>query len=174
MNVVEFFRQQVNKWNIENKCGYCWEFDAPLRDSDANESLIKTNECCVRVMITNYSFRKNRTFHPVNGLVTDYNLEYTFTLNVVIPSIIDRNVYNEQEHPISESKWATILEPLQGCLDTENPYDFCEILGRDDVTIISENWIQRLDWLDNNYDGWAITMTLKDKNPNSNIPIKTY
>lgn len=159
LNLGEFFRQQIIKWNKDDKCGFCWEFDLPLRESDANESLIKTEECCVRVMITDLVIQENKTTNSA-GLVTAYSEDYQFILNVVIPSEIDKNVYHEQIHPISESKWETILNPLKECLSGDRLFDFCDILGRD-IIITNRRWTSRIDWLDNNYDGWSIAMTLR-------------
>lgn len=167
MDVVSFFKQQFDKWNAEEKCGFCWEFDAPLTDSGVNESQMQTDpdECCpVKGFITNLSERKNRIYNNTTGLLQDkdYTTDYTFTLHVLAFDRVDTNVYAEQlGHPISESKWETILRPLQECVCEENILEFCELICKD-IKIINWNAITRINWLDNNYTGWSITMTLRD------------
>lgn len=165
MNVVDFFRRQTEKWNEENKCGFCWEFDAPLTDAGVNESVMQTNpdECCpVKVFITNYSERPNRQYHPINRFLTSFSIDYTFTLSVVMFDVLGTNVYQEQiGHPISESKWDAILNRIRECICSSAPFDFCEILGKD-IQIINQTNVSRINWLDNNYTGWSITITLRD------------
>ena len=159
-NVAEVFRQQTIKWNNEGKCGFCWEFDLPLRDSDVEESKLKTpQECCVSVLITNLSIQDNIVRDSVTTLITSYKPTYQFTLNLVIPDIIDRMTYNEQDYPISQSKWETILQPLRECLKGDEPFDFCDIVGVD-IPVQLTAWNTKLDWTSENYTGWAISVTL--------------
>ena len=165
MNVVDFFKQLTEKWNTQEKCGFCWEFDAPLTDSGVNESQMQTDpeDCCpVKLFITNLSERKNYTYSPITALQTSNFIDYTFTLHALVFDRIDTNVYAEQlGHPISESKWETILRPLQECLCEEDVLEFCEIICKE-IQIIGWNAITRINWLDNNYTGWSITITLRD------------
>ncbi len=119
MNLAEFFRQQIKKWNNENKCGFCWEYDFPLRESDANESRMEDDVCCLKVMITDLSVRDNKTYDPVTGLLTEFNEDYTFTLHVLQQDVLDTDVYKEQLQPINKSKWENILYPIKLCLTGE-------------------------------------------------------
>ena len=167
MDVVNFFKQQVDKWNAEEKCGFCWEFGAPQTIAGINEYVVETDveECCpVLVFVTDRSYRKNKVYNQITGLLQDkdYTIDYTFTLHTLVMDRIDTNVYNEQKgHPISESKEETILRPLEVCLCGDTPFDFCELICKD-IKIINWNAITRINWLDNNYTGWSITMTLRD------------
>lgn len=165
MDVVDFFKRQTDKWNTELKCGFCWEFDSPLTEAGVNESVMQTDpdECCpVKVFITNLTERKNRTYNQTTKLLTDYTIDYTFTLHALMFDRVDTNVYAEQiGHPISESKWETILKPIQDCICEENVLEFCELLCKK-ILITGWNAITRINWLDNNYTGWSITMTLRD------------
>lgn len=165
MDVVNFFKQQVTKWNDETKCGFCWEFDAPLTDAGVNESVMQTDpdECCpVKVFITNLSERKNRTYNTQSKLLTDYTIDYTFTLHALVFDEVGTNVYQEQlGHPVSESKWETILKPIEDCVCPEEILEFCDLICKK-ILITQWNAITRINWLDNNYTGWSITMTLRD------------
>ena len=129
MNVVDFFkrknRPKKNGTTITNG-GFCFEFDAPLTDSGINESQMQTDpdDCCpVKVFITNLSERKNRLYNNTTNLLQNYTIDYTFTLHVLAFDRIDTNVFAEQlGHPISESKWETILRPLQECVCEEGNF----------------------------------------------------
>lgn len=170
MNVVDFFKVQTQYWDSIQKCGFCWKFGAPLRESDLNEKELTTpEECCIQVDITNLTIRPVRTYDVITTFVTQYFEEYSFDLNILLPSVVDTNVYNEQpEHPISQSKWETILKPIYECLNGLEPFDFCDLLGRN-IQIVAMNWISRIDYLDNNYTGWTIRLTLRDSATDSKV-----
>ena len=165
MDIVNFFKRQTDLWNEDNKCGFCWSFGAPLTESGVNETVIdkNCNDCClVNLFITNLSERKNRNYNNTTKLLIDYTIDYTFTLHVLALDRTDTNVYNEQiGYPVCESKWSNILRPLQKCVCEEEVLKLCEIL---DKKILITNWnaITRINWLDNNYTGWSITMTFRD------------
>lgn len=165
MNVVDFFKQQVERWNDDMACGFCWEFDAPLTDSGVNESVMQTDaeECCpVKAFITNYTFRHNRTYNPTTTMLTNDSIDHTLTLHILAFDRVDTNVYQEQiGHPVSEGKWETILNPLRQCVCEESLLEFCEIINKR-ILITAWNAVARINWLDNNYTGWSITMTLRD------------
>ena len=158
-NFVDFFQAQINKWNDEQLCGYCWEFEAPLRLSDLNESVQKTDDCCVRVFMTDWSFNIIREYAP-NNYVKDYKVRQNrFSLYFLLNDRIDINVYKEQDgHPLSESKWETILKPILECLQE---FDFCELYGQP-AQYVSEMWRPTLDYADQNYSGWRIDYTINE------------
>lgn len=167
MDLIGIFKKLTEKWNEELKCGFCWIFDAPLTDSGVNESVMQTDpeECCpVKVFITNYSFRENKQYNNITALLTNESIDHTFTASFVAFDRIDTNVYNEQlGHPLSESKWESILRPLQACIcdTTTLQNDICELICKR-ILITQFNAIVRINWLDNNYTGWSVTMTLRD------------
>lgn len=164
MDVVDFFKRQTQQWNEDLKCGFCWEFDAPLTESGINESQMQTDpdECCpVKVFVTNLSERKNRTYNSRTGLLQSFTTDYNLTLHLLKFDRIDTNVYSEQlGHPIEESKWVEILRPLQVCVCEEEILKFCDLICKK-IEIINWNAITRINWL-HNYTGWSITMTLRD------------
>jgi len=174
MDIIGFIREQVNRWNIEEKCGFpCFEYDAPLLESGANKSQIKpeVNEntgedfCCVKVMVTALSIRKNRTYVSTSGSPTSFSIDYTFTMNILFPDIMDRQVYYENEHPIDEGKWDKFLKRIQDCVSgEEDSFEFCDIIGRK-ISILAENWVVKINYLDANYTGWAITFVWRDEVP---------
>ena len=167
MDVVDLFKRLSEKWNEDLKCGFCFEFDAPLTESGVNESVMQSDpeDCCpIKVFVTNYSFRENKTYNRITTLLTNESIDHTFTVSFVAFDRIDTNVYQEQiGHPINESKWETILRPLQECVCDSNELqkEICELICKR-ILITQWNAITRINWLDNNYTGWSITMTLRD------------
>lgn len=158
VDIVGLFEQLITNWKNVDKCGYCWEFEAPLRLSDLNESEKKSEDCCVRVFLTNLEVDYDRTYE--NGLTADKSTRYSFDLHFLMYDDIGTNVYGEQGgYPIDESKWKRILLPLKMCLNSS--FDFCEILGRN-LDIEREHWRTEIDYMDNNYTGWMVSVTLKD------------
>lgn len=167
MNIVKVFKDLTTIWNDEERCGFCWTFDAPLTDSGVNESQMQTDpeDCCpIKVFITNYSFRENKVYSPISTLLTSESIDHTFTITYVNFDRTDTNVYAEQTgHPICESKWESILNPLRDCVCDSNllQTEICELICKR-ILITGFNALARINWLDNNYTGWSITMTLRD------------
>lgn len=163
MDIVQFWSQQVAKWNEINKCGFCWEFGAPLVNSQIN--IQQSNDpCCIQLLLSNIRYRSTKNRNPISQLITNEDCTWTFTLHAVTEKPLGINNYNEiKGHSVDESKWNTIFAPLLECLGCESIIDYCEILGYD--VIVNQIGDAELihNYLDNNYNGWKITysFTLK-------------
>lgn len=160
MDVVDFFKKQVEKWQTDGKCGFCWEFSAPLIESQTN--IQQTDEaCCTYVFLTEIETNEVPRFSANTGFVNGKNCDTTFTLHVVRKGDLGTNNYSEiKGHPISESRWETIYKPLSDCLDCNLILDFCEFVGlKVDIT----QWRKTIEhaYLDNNYFGWKIRATFR-------------
>ena len=164
IDVIGIVEQNVSDWNDETKCGWCWEFTAPLRESDLNEYQKRGDECCVVVAITEYRPRCVPGYDRATGMNNlGYNT-YSFNLHILYQGDIGLNVYNEiKDHPLSESKWKTTLQPLWECIGCK-PLDFCTFTGFPVEILRWGDAIPRMDWLDNNYDGWTIPVQLRENN----------
>jgi len=153
----------VSTWNDEERCDLCWEFTAPLRESDLNEYQMKGDACCVLVAITDYRLQCSVPMNRASGLKTLGAETHSFNMHVLSHDDVGLNVYNEIDgHPLAESKWATILQPLSECVACD-PLIFCELLGFEMETT-NWNMIPRMDWLDLNYSGWTINVQLRKNN----------
>lgn len=156
MDIVNFWKEQVNIWNNDNKCGLCWEFSAPLVNSQIN-TVQKDTPCCVQVFITDITFREN-IVRASTGLTTSHTCIDTFTLWALVESPLGVNNYNEiKGHPIDESKWSEIYLPLKECLGCENILDTCEILNQTNVNVDLTNATLVHNYLDQSYSGWKIS-----------------
>lgn len=161
MNIISFFKNLTEQFNNENKCGFCWEYSAPLSESGMNR---KTSEdpCCTHIFITYY---KTSIGYKKDGQTTLKNEEWKdhiFTLYVVRKSNLGVNIYNEANgYPISEGLWSTILEPLQNCLGDANNLPICELGYPFEVT----KWDMETTVLkdDNNYTGWKVSGIFREK-----------
>ena len=160
MNIVQFFKNVSDVWNEENKCGFCWNFSAPLSESSMNE-YTPTNDkkCCVNLFITNYTTSNGYKLAQAPGInigATSLDwCDHIFTLYVVKNAEIGLNTYNEQpNHDVEESLWSTILDPLQNCLGCGNEIDLCDF--GNDFEIIKWNMEAVKYKDDSNYTGWKI------------------
>ena len=161
MDLVDFFKQVVADWNAEAKCGFCWEFGAPLQESGANKQQQQT-KCCVNVLVSDLTVNQQRAFDPVTTFQTSRADSHSFTLLVLKQDEIGKNNYNEvQGHPIEESKWVETLRPLQECLSAENLLPFCEKLGYS-VQVTAWQMSTKTNYLAANYTGWQIRATFKE------------
>lgn len=162
MNIVDFFKKQVDIYNEDLKCGFCWTFSAPLKESQTNIVQSETNEedCCVHVFLTDPGFRENITRNNQTNLITSRTCIDTITAWVLMKVPLGVNNYNEiKGHPIEESKWNTVFYPIRECLGCENILDTCEILGETNMNVDLTNGIIVHNYIDDNYNGWKISYT---------------
>lgn len=159
MNIVDYWKQQTELWQTENKCGLCWEFSAPLVNSEI-QSIKSDSPCCVQVMLTNIRYRKNEVRDRVSQFVTEKTCTWTVTVYAVEESTLGLNNYNEiKDHPISESKWETIYNKILECLGCDNILDYCRILGYD-VTVNQVGDAELVhNYLSRNLNGWRVNYT---------------
>lgn len=165
MDIVTFWKDQITKWNTEEKCGFCWNFDAPLFLSHINMiQLEQEKSCCVNVFLTDLTYREQETTNTVTALVTNKFCEYGFVLYVCFPKDIAGNNYNEiKGHDILNSNYHTVYKPILDCFGCGNILDFCEILGyKPAITSKSATTFQKLQG--NNYSGWRIPFTFRINN----------
>ena len=164
LDLILFFNDLVEQWNADEKCGFCWTYTAPMRDSDLNEYQIRDEDkCCLVVAITDYSFETVRRYDNASKLVQDKYINHDFKLNIMGTDSISRNVYNEiKDHPLAESKWMKILKPIYDCASADDILTFCLDLG---YIVQIERWLgtQIMDAHDNNYTGWKFNVRLKEQ-----------
>lgn len=163
IDIVDVISQNVEAWQVDQKCDQCWEFTAPMLAGDLNEYQFKGDGCCVLVAITDFRYNCNPGFNPVTALSQMGSENYDFNLHILVQSEIGLNTYNEiGDHPLSESKWTKHLNPLMECLGC-TPLDFCTYLG---IPLQVTRWqaTPRINWLDMNYDGWTINVQLRNNN----------
>lgn len=162
MDIVDFWKQQAEKWNDEQKCGFCWDFGAPLIESQLNiQQSTADNKCCVKLFLTDLGFNQSNTYSQSTGFNNDKSCEYSYNLWVLMTSKLGVNNYNEiTGHSIDVSNWMTIYRPLLDCLGCELVLNQCEILGFD-VEIKLWKGITVFNYSDMNYSGWKIQSNFK-------------
>ncbi|MDV4026519.1 hypothetical protein CMT52_19515 [Elizabethkingia anophelis] len=156
MNIVQFFKDASEKWDLENKCGFCWTFGAPLSESGMNASEPKDEDkCCVHLFITHYKTSSSYTKNPNTGLKNREWCDHLFVMYAVQHSDIGTNIYNEQPfYPIDESLWKTKVEPIQNCLGCGNELDLCELGYEFEILKWEMEVVTKYE--DMNYSGWKI------------------
>ena len=162
MDIISFWEQQIQKWNDETKCGFCWFFGAPLTESAVTVQQSETNkECCVQVFLVRdkiTAFSTNNTYKKTTGLLTTQICNTGFQLLFLLPSTVGTNNYNEiKDHSTTESKWSTIFSRLEQCMSCDANLAFCEILGSSRrVTVWSGQ--QVTNYTPENYSGFRVTV----------------
>lgn len=164
MNIVDFWEQQTIKWNTEKKCGFCWDFSAPLIESAVNKVLTEEDKkCCVKVMFLQ---DKGNAFSSVNqyantGYVNQVTCTENFQLLVLMDSVLGLNMYNEVKgHNTSESVWETILNRLKECMQCDANLSFCDILGTQ-YRITNWSGVQVINYTGSNYCGYRINASFQ-------------
>ena len=158
MDIVDFWKRQVDLWNCENKCNFCWEFSAPLVSSQIN-IVQEENSCCVQVFLTDLTFKENIVRNQ-SGLITSHQCVDSFSLWCLKASPLGVNNYNEiKGHCIEESNWNEIFKPIKECLSCGNILDTCEILGKTNVNVDLTQGTMIYNYLDKAYSGWKINYT---------------
>src|SRR6478736_6897683 len=163
LDIVKFWSDQVDIWNEQEKCGFCWEFAAPLVPSQIN--IVQTEpteeDCCIKVFLTDLRFRESIVRNTTTNLITNKTCVWTFSLWVMQSKNLGINNYNEiKGHSIEESKWNELFYPLINCLGCDNIMDTCEILGETNVNVAFNGDATLVhNYLDDNYNGWKINYT---------------
>lgn len=160
MNIVQYFKDKVDLYNQEQRCGFCYEFSAPLFENKSNEYQQQNDECCVKVFITNLRLRSlfDNSTDKILGYSLSNKCAYSFDLYFLKSSRMDINNYNEiSGHPIEESKWNTIFEPLLNCFGciVNECTDIDNLQGYTKWETVLVN-----NYLDQNYDGIKISAEL--------------
>lgn len=161
---INIIKDVIQNWNQTQKCGFCWEFHAPLWVNTINNVQIK-NTSAVQVMLVwnqDLLYDGNINYHPTMGTPEIVNNTENFTLYFLLPSNLDLNNYDEAEgHPLEEGRiWE--LAKLMDCLKESNILDYCNglsveyLLTRWQVYGIPQNFY------DNNYIGFRVAVTLKN------------
>jgi len=159
MDIVKFWKEQVDLWNKQNKCDLCWEFSAPLVSSQIN--IVQEESCCVNVFLTDLRFRETKQRNTTTGLVIGKSCTWTFSIWCLKKEALGVNNYNEiKGYPVDESKWETIFLPIIECLGCDNILDTCELLGVTNVNVdMNQDATLIHNYLDNNYNGWKVNYT---------------
>lgn len=166
MDLVNFWSQQITKWNTDSKCGLCWEFSAPLIESAVNIVQPTTDkECCVQVMLLRQgvtAFSTVNTYNQTTQLKTNVACNISFQLLVLLPSNLGLNMFNEiKGHSTTESVWDTKLSKLEECLSCDANLDFCEFLGQQ-YKITQWSGVQVVNYQNANYTGYRISVTFQN------------
>lgn len=168
MDIVNFWQQQTDKWNDETKCGFCWAFGAPLIESSINvQQFEEDKKCCVKVFFLQDkqpAFSTANQYSTQTGYLNKQTCSTNFQLLVLMDSKLGVNNYNEiKGHPTDESKWETILQRLQACLQCDANLAFCEILG---TTYNITNWsaVQVINFKESVYCGYRLSVTFQQVN----------
>jgi hypothetical protein len=168
MDIVSFWKLQTEKWNEELKCGFCWEFSAPLIESSVNiVQSEEDKECCVKLMFLQDkqpAFSTNNTYNATTNLLTNQICATNFQLLVLLNSELGVNNYNEiKGHTTTQSNWERILQVLQECLSCDANLAFCEILGS--VYRVT-NWsgTQVINYTGSVYCGYRINVSFQKSN----------
>lgn len=165
MDVVDFLAKQVDLWNENSKCDFCWTFGAPLTESAVElQEQREDSKCCVQVLLLQDKvtpFNTQNTYNQQTGLLERIVCNRSFQLLFLIPDAFSRNNFNEiSGHDTSSSRWANILQRLESCLSCEINLDFCEILGRD-YWVTQWSAKQEINYSSKNYSGYRITVTIQ-------------
>lgn len=168
MNIVEFWRQQIAKWDEEKKCGLCWTFDAPMTDSAVElYQPPKGKECCVQALLTQDKvtpFASTLQYNSLTGFLNQRACNWTHQIYFVIPTELGVNNYTEiKGHTTDKARWVDVLQKLQECLACDAPLDFCEIMG---TTYRVTQWsaVQVMNYTSANYTGYKLTVTFQTVN----------
>lgn len=163
MDIVKFWKDQVGKWMEENKCGFCWEFHAPIKDDRINIQQFD-DPCCVQVFVTDPVISKEVNYSPRTERMTYVSCRTTFTVRMLVHAELGTNMYNEiPEHPTQEGIWEKILNPLMECLGCGEFLDWCELAG---VNPRVREWRSTVeaDYTDEVLYGWKTRITIEEKN----------
>lgn len=160
MDIVDFWNKQVVKWNAEKKCGFCWNFGAPLTQSQMNIQQIE-DQCCINVFLTDIYFNESISYSSKTGFVNGKSSDWDFTLWVLQHGKLGVNNYNEiKGHSVDNSNWLKTYKPIYECLGSDVILESCKLMGLP-ITVVRWQGSTVFNYEDNNYNGWKIQATFK-------------
>lgn len=166
MNFIDFFKTQIERYESESKCDFCWTFSAPLTESAVNiQQLREDTKCCVQVMFLQDkqpAFQVATVYDNRTSWATDRFCTENFRLLFAIPNQLGQNNYNEIEGHLVEESRSVDLMKLKDCISCDFQVDFCEIIGTTWQVVKWEGY-QRIVYQDNNYMGYEVNVTLKKR-----------
>ncbi|TWP23126.1 hypothetical protein ETU10_08500 [Apibacter muscae] len=156
-DIIEFWEKQTTIWNDQKKCGECWDFSAPLVESQASiHQLKEETKCCNHLFLTELEIDDVVTYDKKTGYPSQKYIDYSFDLYVLKTGALLSNNYNEiTGYPIEQSNWNKIYKPLIDCFSGENVLDFCRALGYD-VQVNRKKISIVYNYLSNIYNGLKI------------------
>lgn len=159
IDLFDFFEKLVDKWNEDDVLNTDWRFAGVLRDDAVNQYKRRPDDGII-VFLTNLSIMPTNSYQ--SGVLINRVERWGFNLRVVKCDEFSRNNYNEiPEHDIQSSRWRKILLPLKDFLLQERLLDFCRIYGIMPFRITGWTMTPIINWMDNNYSGWDIRVTLE-------------
>lgn len=155
MDVLENIKQIIETYSDNERCGFCWNFFAPL--TEQRQNIVRLSEpCCINVFLLRnkgQDFGTNITY--LNGYINSERLTESYDLLFLIQSMEGLNNYNELPgHSIEESRHETIFKPLRDCIGSNLITDIC---NHYEVTQWSGRYIY--DYQDEQYYGLRISIT---------------
>ena len=162
MKLIPFFEKQINKWNVENKCGQCFNFYAPLTEEALNKQQI--DNCCVNVMMTrdrNNAFGIKTSYNTLTGNLSDQYEYKTFTLYFIVPQGVDLNNYKEILNNDTSNSKSVLLEDLEECI-LNMELDFCNYIGQS-WQLTQWDAQQLIKFRDNNYTGYRVNVSIRKR-----------
>lgn len=169
MDLVKLFKDFTAAKQAANDgdgaCGFCWEFSAPLFESDVNV-LQPDNNCCVQIILSEIKEQNRPTYASSTGLVAGVINIYSFKLYAVKSGNMGVNNYNEiKGHPIEESRYAEVYKPIRDCLTGAEVIKFCELLGLQ-AKLLLWDFTTVNNYQDLNFNGWLIQGSIQIENEN--------
>lgn len=167
MDLVKLFKDFTAAKQAANDgdgaCGFCWEFSAPLFESDINV-LQPADNCCVQIILSEIKEQNRPVYAPVTGLVSGVINTYSFKVHAVKAGNLGVNNYNEiKEHPVEESLYETVFKPIRDCLTGAEVINFCELLGlRAKLQVWDFTTVKN--YQDLNFSGWLIQGSIQIEN----------
>ena len=165
MNIAEILQRAVDKLNDDSKCGLCWRFVLAGRQDYLNLAKMPCDgDCCVLVGVMKAVYKTGYQTSTSGNLRT--HRDWEIEIFAGIQSRLDIQFFNEVDPDLSdESKWSKYLYPISCCFD-ESEIDFCGlhscINGETTIEITSWNAEMKINYMDNNYDGWLYRATFRE------------
>lgn len=127
-------REVIERFNQEEKCGFCWVFWNPMNEDFKRPLYDKYGECCnvVEVQMLNYQQLGN-VIEGDRMVIREISVREIFDLELRVMTNAGNAVYV----PLSDSDYYKIIEPLYNCyLDLLMD---CNVRG----SFMLENWNAR-------------------------------
>lgn len=127
MSIVTKLNNLIDKYAVEIKCGFCWEFTYARKDYANLKKYHENNKCCIHFILEDYSSKKVFDVSD-NDIGSELKyINHSITAFIGSKSNLTKQIYNENpDYEKEDGKYYTHVKPIEDCLEVGFEVDMCD------------------------------------------------
>lgn len=159
-----------DKWNDEDKCGFCWKFVRTFNDhynAKGTTNIYKPvsdDKCCVHAFLEGYNISNFKEVDNAFGMTEIKYCDYKLHFKIVKQSDFEKT--KADETGCVNNVYDDVVKPIIECLGCEFEQDLCSVLNGQTGIAFNESMKPIFNFGDENWSGvdYYVTVRLYLKN----------